>query len=249
MKIWFQCAKLPQDIKIMYQNYKITPFIDRPWQCYKCQKFGHSAKFCRGKEVCLILCTGEHNHKGCASKGDDEKKKSANFGGKHTSNSKDCPNIKQEKEVQLIRVNQNLSYRDAVKTMKESTKNRNQQNVQQITSTITTPAGKTLPNANTKKNTINATTANQQANPTNISMEKLALCILDIFSTFQRSDNLSKKCSLLANAFSLHLGIEMDRTILLNQVKVHTNKLTQWPSQSPIINTKSVHHAKNVRKS
>ena len=36
-------------------------------QCYNCQCFGHLAKTCRSKQICLI-CGENHSHKGCLSR-------------------------------------------------------------------------------------------------------------------------------------------------------------------------------------
>ena len=150
--------------------------------------------------------------------------------------------MKEEKEIQRTRALNSLSYRDAVKAVKTKV------NTKSPSITTATPeAISNQPQANKKTNN-NTDINNKGGIPPNFSMEKLALCILDIFSTLQRADNLPKKCTLVANAFSTHLGIEIDRNMLANQVKSHTSKPTPWPNQSPIIQTKSTHLIRNGRK-
>ncbi|KAF2348053.1 hypothetical protein FHG87_021189 [Trinorchestia longiramus] len=45
-KIIFDSNSLPPYVRIGYQQYWVNTYIGKPWQCYKCQRFGHSAAFC-----------------------------------------------------------------------------------------------------------------------------------------------------------------------------------------------------------
>lgn len=223
MKIWFKSDTLPENVTLMYQRFSVTPYIEKPWQCFKCQKFGHSAKFCKGKDICVI-CTGSHNYKDCPSKGDNTKRKCINCGGDHTANFSGCQKMIQEKEVQRMRINKNISYRDAVKLAKRQEQTNIQAApIQQCTTQTENIHNKT--NGNQTETSTHLTTWD------NNTMTKFALCILDIFSSFQKTDNLSKKCSIITNAFSSHLNVEIDKTRFFNQIKPQIQKNTQQTTQ------------------
>ena len=41
MIIWFRSTSFPEKLFIMFEKFKVTPFISKPFQCYQCQKYGH----------------------------------------------------------------------------------------------------------------------------------------------------------------------------------------------------------------
>jgi hypothetical protein len=45
-KINFPSSTLPDHLYVGYQRFKVEPFVADPWQCYRCQYFGHSAISC-----------------------------------------------------------------------------------------------------------------------------------------------------------------------------------------------------------
>ena len=49
----------------MYEHCKIF-YSYQPYQCYKCQEYGHSAEKCQNKQTCP-KCGGEHRYKDCQS--------------------------------------------------------------------------------------------------------------------------------------------------------------------------------------
>ena len=62
VKIMFNSEKLPDYLTFGFQRFKVSTFVSSPWQCYRCQGFGHSSKECRYKVKCLV-CSGEHEFK------------------------------------------------------------------------------------------------------------------------------------------------------------------------------------------
>jgi len=49
----FTSSQFPEAVKIGYLNfYRVREFIPKPTCCYKCNRFGHVAKNCRGKDKC-----------------------------------------------------------------------------------------------------------------------------------------------------------------------------------------------------
>ena len=74
---------------IGFSRYKVEK-CKKALQCYRCQKIGHSAPFCKEKQTC-VRCGGEHTHVMCNSSA----LKCANCGGPHAACSRQCPFIAQ----------------------------------------------------------------------------------------------------------------------------------------------------------
>jgi len=118
MKISLEESQPPDYIYMGYMAYKTKVFIDKPWQCYKCQGFGHNAGNCNAKPHCVV-CSGPHSSKECAVKNKEEMK-CYNCGGCHTANYGGCPFIKHAKVIEKIRAEEKLSYREAAIKAKET---------------------------------------------------------------------------------------------------------------------------------
>ncbi|KAF2343553.1 Zinc finger CCHC-type, partial [Trinorchestia longiramus] len=63
-EVIFDSNSLPPYVRIGYQQYRVNTYIGKPWQCYKCQRFGHSAAFCRFAPRCVV-CSGSHTSNEC----------------------------------------------------------------------------------------------------------------------------------------------------------------------------------------
>ena len=68
LKLTFLSKEMPNFIYLGYQRFPVKTYISTPWQCYKCQGFGHNALNCRFKPRCLV-CPGQHQFKDCPHKG------------------------------------------------------------------------------------------------------------------------------------------------------------------------------------
>jgi Associated with zinc fingers len=88
----------PTELKKMYEITKLCMSrvtVDKyiapggPPQCYRCQKYGHVAKYCMNKHKCL-KCAKNHSTHEC-DKQRDTQATCANCGGTHTANWKGCP--------------------------------------------------------------------------------------------------------------------------------------------------------------
>lgn len=55
----FDEVKLPERVFLGFVSYTVRQYVPPPLRCYKCQKFGHVAAVCRGKQRCA-RCGGEH---------------------------------------------------------------------------------------------------------------------------------------------------------------------------------------------
>ena len=61
--VTFQTNSLPKTLKLSsYYQIKVEEYIERPRQCYNCQKFGHASKYCRQKEEKICSKCGEKGH-------------------------------------------------------------------------------------------------------------------------------------------------------------------------------------------
>ncbi|GFX06665.1 putative RNA-directed DNA polymerase from transposon BS [Trichonephila clavipes] len=106
----FSSPTLPQTIKAGYLNCKIRPYIPNPLRCFKCQRFGHSQTACRGQLTCSRCASVGHSSADCSLA-----QKCVNCSQPHSSDSKQCPKWKTEKEIQAIKTNRNISYLEARK--------------------------------------------------------------------------------------------------------------------------------------
>lgn len=46
--VQFNTKELPTEHYFGFMRYRVREFTHKPMRCYKCQKFGHVAKFCKG---------------------------------------------------------------------------------------------------------------------------------------------------------------------------------------------------------
>ncbi|XP_042910733.1 uncharacterized protein [Parasteatoda tepidariorum] len=104
----FASAKLPTEIKMAWINCPVRPYIPNPLRCYQCQRFGHSKTSCRGRPVCAHCSSTEHEDTSC-----ELPPLCVNCKGDHAAYARSCPKWSQEKEIQSIKVLQNLTFNEA----------------------------------------------------------------------------------------------------------------------------------------
>lgn len=114
----FKETVLPERIMVGYMSFRVREYVPPPVRCYKCQRYGHIAKVCHGKQRCG-KCGGEHEYGQC---GDNDVKKCCNCGGDHTAAYGGCPARKQAVVIQQVRTSRNLSYADAVKAVQKESR-------------------------------------------------------------------------------------------------------------------------------
>lgn len=80
-------SERPEKINLGFTRHELVDYVETPPRCFKCQRFGHVAKHCRGEQRCK-RCGGPHDFKTCTSK---EKLVCANCGGDHPASYGRCP--------------------------------------------------------------------------------------------------------------------------------------------------------------
>ncbi|GFW86583.1 uncharacterized protein TNCV_4333671 [Trichonephila clavipes] len=104
------CPKLPSTINAGYLNCNIRPYIPNPLRFFKGHKFGHSQTSCRGQLTSSRCAFVGHSSTDCTLE-----PKCINCTQSHPSDSKLCPKLKTEIEIQVIKTNRNISYVEARK--------------------------------------------------------------------------------------------------------------------------------------
>src|SRR5437899_2274891 len=92
-------------------------YVPEPRRCFKCQKFGHTAKFCRKEQPVCPVCSEDHQYENCTNK---ERPKCANCTGTHSASYKKCSKYIEVKKI-LARVSETgETFLDAKRAIMES---------------------------------------------------------------------------------------------------------------------------------
>ncbi|GFQ73961.1 uncharacterized protein TNCT_223301 [Trichonephila clavata] len=150
----FSKHTLPESILIGYLNIKTRPYIPNPLRCFRCQSYGHGTASCRSVATCNKCSNTEHASEACTT----ERRKCANCKGEHAAYSKICTKWQQEKEIQRIKVLENLSYSEAKKRVVNILPPR----------TSSSYANAVMTNTKSKKDTATQTEISNIETPTNI---------------------------------------------------------------------------------
>uniref|UniRef100_A0A6B0V6C2 Putative tick transposon n=1 Tax=Ixodes ricinus TaxID=34613 RepID=A0A6B0V6C2_IXORI len=94
----FDSTTLPETLKAGYLRCRVRPYVPSPRRCFKCQRFGHGSRSCRGADTCAKCSSREHVADTC-----ENNPKCANWDGPHPAYSRSCPLWKQEKEVLALK--------------------------------------------------------------------------------------------------------------------------------------------------
>ena len=120
--ITFDGTSLPPQIRLCFQIFTVKQYIPPPLRCFKCQRYGHSASYCRYNERC-VRCGDPHSFEQCPQK---ESPKCINCGGKHSAAYGGCQKAKAATEIQKVRIENKISYVQATKlVIEKATKNKN----------------------------------------------------------------------------------------------------------------------------
>nr|XP_042904629.1 uncharacterized protein LOC122270618 [Parasteatoda tepidariorum] len=104
----FASPTLPSAVKLAWYNCPVRPYVPNPLRCFQCQRFGHSKASCRGTSVCARCSTPGHSDTSC-----ELQPLCVNCKGAHEAYSRSCPRWSEEKEIQSVKVLQNLTFNEA----------------------------------------------------------------------------------------------------------------------------------------
>ena len=102
----------------------MSQYIPDPLRCYRCQKYGHTAKNCSSKEKCPI-CSKDHSYKDCPIKDshrEGNKAVCSNCNGAHPASFQGCGKYKEAKQIKKIQTIEGISYSAAVKRRQHTEK-------------------------------------------------------------------------------------------------------------------------------
>ncbi|RVE43703.1 hypothetical protein evm_011657 [Chilo suppressalis] len=85
-----QATKFFKIKSIFGRQVTIEPPLSKSKQCHRCQRWGHSQRFCRGEVKC-VKCAGDHLSKNCTLDRVTQPPKCVNCGGGHTASFRLCP--------------------------------------------------------------------------------------------------------------------------------------------------------------
>ncbi|KAH9360249.1 hypothetical protein HPB48_019833 [Haemaphysalis longicornis] len=83
-----------------FTMYPVEKYIEPVVRCYKCQRYGHIARTCRGTLRCKT-CSGPHDYKECLTK---RQPKCANCSGPHPASFSRCPRSKWASHLQREKI-------------------------------------------------------------------------------------------------------------------------------------------------
>ncbi|XP_042900679.1 uncharacterized protein [Parasteatoda tepidariorum] len=104
----FSKPQIPSSIKMAWHNCPVRPYVPNPLRCFQCQRFGHSKQSCRGQPVCARCSGTGHCDTSC-----ELPSLCINCKGDHVAYSRSCPKWSLEKEIQTVKVLQNLTFNEA----------------------------------------------------------------------------------------------------------------------------------------
>lgn len=111
----FEEEVLPKNVTLGFLSYGVREYVPKPMRCYNCQRFGHTAITCKGRRRCA-RCGEDHEYGHC----NHEQPKCCNCGGSHSVAYGGCEVMRREMEVQRAKIQNKISYAEAVKMVSNS---------------------------------------------------------------------------------------------------------------------------------
>ncbi|XP_062127619.1 uncharacterized protein LOC133839982 [Drosophila sulfurigaster albostrigata] len=106
VKLWFNGAEIPKEIKLMYSRLSVQPFIYF-CQCFCCFRFGHLAKHCKSKARCFRCGLAHDKQDPCGPTS------CVNCKEQHVATDPNCPARIKEYSIKKIMASENMSRKDA----------------------------------------------------------------------------------------------------------------------------------------
>lgn len=103
----FQKSELPDRIVHEFLSVRVRPYEPNPLQCFSCYRYRHTKKNCQ--IVCCGICgNNSHTTGGCNARA-----KCVNCLGEHPAYSRKCPMYLREKQIEVLRTQNKISYKQA----------------------------------------------------------------------------------------------------------------------------------------
>ena len=100
IKIGIPGQQLPEHIYVGYIRYQVKPYVEAPYQCYRCQGFGHGAAMCTARLEKCVICAGNHRMSECPK----EQIRCANCDStEHTAGYGGCPKMVEARQIEKIK--------------------------------------------------------------------------------------------------------------------------------------------------
>ena len=99
----------PNKIKVGYTSAQVDKYYPSPLRCGNCCRWGHSTLNCHSVLVCSNCGDKGHIRNVCKA----TSSKCVNCRGQHDATSKQCPKYLNEKEICRVKIDQQISFKDA----------------------------------------------------------------------------------------------------------------------------------------
>ncbi len=93
----FDTPTPPKSINVGYLRVRVEVYIPNPLRCYKCQRYGHGQRTCKGQQTCFKCGLKDHEAEACQNPAH-----CVNCHGNHAASSKQCPSWIKECEIQKV---------------------------------------------------------------------------------------------------------------------------------------------------
>ena len=109
----FHGNRLPESILIGFEHCRVEPYVPNPLRCFRCQQYGHHKNACRNPETCSNC--GSHEHTSSREDPCNNTPKCVNCDGNHPAYKRECPQWKEQRNIQELKVKHNITYGEARK--------------------------------------------------------------------------------------------------------------------------------------
>ena len=117
-----------KQIKILFQDYNVRPYIERPIRCYNCQRFGHIRSKCNRKSVCY-RCGRHHDTDVEGTSCVNPTPHCANCNGPHVASYKGCPKYKERWAANVLTSSNGVTTKTALYALRKACNGKGKTNI------------------------------------------------------------------------------------------------------------------------